>query len=276
MKIINFDEKFQEYVTKWMQENEEKYKNNIDRMEAKMPEVYLQWLNTPAVWLDGAMPGTYFAQESDPAKLIAWMLSYFTAKVPVPDQLLERITDLGQETEQALASLVSDANTPHDARLTAITLLTEMESVLPQKLYIEWIMQREAEDELAEMAAEALVAQGREVVKPVLACIDEATVSGREAFLDILCNFPGEERIYELAITMFRENSERRALFASFLGKLGDERALPVLRAAMDDPEINYLDYIELRNALEAIGGDAPAERSFDGDPFYESLRKME
>ena len=44
----------------------------------------------------------------------------------------------------------------------------------------------------------------------------------------------------------------------------------------MQNREINYLDYIEVRNAIEALGGDAPEERDFTGDPYYESLSRME
>ena len=44
----------------------------------------------------------------------------------------------------------------------------------------------------------------------------------------------------------------------------------------MNRPELNYLDYIELRNAVEALGADVPQERDFHGDPYYESLSRME
>ena len=74
----------------------------------------------------------------------------------------------------------------------------------------------------------------------------------------------------------FLREEEHVALFASLLGKLGDERAIPALLDAMQNREINYLDYIEVRNAIEALGGDAPEERDFTGDPYYESLSRME
>lgn len=74
----------------------------------------------------------------------------------------------------------------------------------------------------------------------------------------MLSNFPGNEQVFQLAMRLFRENPERRALFAGYLGKLGDERALePLMQAAQDD-RVRYLDYIELRNAIEELGGVAP------------------
>lgn len=276
MNCMNFDEKFQDYMTEWVQENAAKYGNNYDRLEEKMPEVYLQWLNSPADWLNGVTPGTYFTQFDDVPQLVAWMQAYFANTIPVPDQLLERITDLGAPAEAALYKALTDDSAHKDARLTAITLLAEMDSVLPMALYIDWIAARKPEDDRADMAAEALAAMGKAVVQPVLDIVEKATEAGKETFIDVLSNFPGSDAVYELTASMFVQAQERRALFASLLGKLGDARAIPVLQTALDDVDLNYLDYIEIRNALEALGGDAPAERIFDGDPYYESLRRME
>lgn len=35
--------------------------------------------------------------------------------------------------------------------------------------------------------------------------------------------------------------------------------------------DLRYLDYIELRDAVEALGGDAGEERAFYGDPDFEA-----
>lgn len=276
MHCTNFDDKFQQYTMDWMRDNAAKYNNNVDRMEEKMPEVYLQWLNEPADWLDGVAPGAYFAQFDDAKMLLDWMRAYFEARVPVPDQLLERLTDLGDAAEQGLFGLLEDDTAPEDARLTAITLLSEMESVLPMERYIQWVAQRAEFDERADMAAEALTAIGRRVAAPIHAQMDAATEAGKETFLDVLCNFPGDDKTFALTLAMFHAQKGKRALYASLLGKLCDERAIPALLEALEDTELGYLDYIELRNALEALGGDTPAERTFDGDPYYESLRRME
>ena len=276
MRLYNFDDQFQQYTAQWVQDNAAKYKNNYDRMEEKMPEVYLEWLNKPAEWLEGKAPGTFFLQYDDADMLAAWMRDYFEKGVPVPDQLLERVTDLGKPMEEKLLALLADESAPKDARLTAITLLSEMESTAPMDRYIGWIANRGVQDEQADMAAEALVAMGRMIVPAVLAAVDSAKEAGQETFVDVLSNFPGEDAIYALTADMFARQVEKRALYASLLGKLGDERAIPLLRDAVDDPAVSYLDYIELRNAIEALGGEAPEERIFDGDPYYESLRRME
>ena len=42
-------------------------------------------------------------------------------------------------------------------------------------------------------------------------------------------------------------------------------------RRALEDATGGYLDYIELRSAIERLGGEAP-EREFDDDPEYSAL----
>ena len=73
----------------------------------------------------------------------------------------------------------------------------------------------------------------------------------------------------------FERCDDRRALFASYLAKYGDDRALPALRRAAEDPHVNYLDFVEISSAIEALGGERPAEREFAGDPYYESLKHV-
>ncbi len=39
MNCINFDQKFEQYMSIWVKNNSEKYKNNMDVIEGMMPEV---------------------------------------------------------------------------------------------------------------------------------------------------------------------------------------------------------------------------------------------
>ncbi|MEG0766940.1 MAG: hypothetical protein RR482_04425, partial [Clostridia bacterium] len=77
MQCINFDRQFEAYAKKWMQDNTARYHNDLDQMEAQMPDVYLRWLNQSAAWLGGSTPGAYFDQFDDPTMLCDWMIQYF-------------------------------------------------------------------------------------------------------------------------------------------------------------------------------------------------------
>ncbi len=275
MKCVNFDEAFERYAKAWMQNNTEKYEGNIERMEAEMPDVYMRFINQKADWLDGETPALYFTRYDDADLLVRWMVEYFEKKVPVPDQLLERIVELKEDAEARLLKLLTDEKAPYDAVLTAITLLRELSSTAPMQRYIELIAGCPVPHEQADMCAESLLAMGDIVVRPILGVLDRATPVAQEVFLDLLCNYPGDERVYQLALRKFNENPDRRALFASYLGKLGDPRAIPMLTQAATEPGTNYLDFVEICNAVEALGGDPLPERTFDGDPYYEALKQV-
>ena len=273
-KCINFDEHFADYTSKWMKDHQKDYRN-FDAMEADMPRIYMNFLNTPAPWLEGVTPGAYFTQFEDAKDLVDWMCAYCAQGVPVPDLLLDQITTVGKPCEKRLVGLLKDEHVGNEAKMTAIGLLRELESTQPKMLYISWQMERQAKDELADNALDSLAEMGKSVVQPILEALPRANAAGQEALLDVLANYPGNEQVYKLAIRLFRENPNRRALFASYLGKLGDERALPDLVAAANDNNVGYIDYIELRSAIEELGGVCP-ERDFEGDPEYEALHGAE
>ena len=275
MNCIDFDQQFERYTRKWMEENAEKYNNNMDVIEAMMPDIYMEFLSQPASWLGGESPESFFEQYDDAAMLVEWMCAYYEQGVPVPDLLLERITALGEEAEACLLKLPFDENVPHEAALTAISLLGELESTAPMQAYIDFIASLEEPDEKGDMCAEALLAMGDAAVESILRAVDGAKEAARDIFADILSNYPGEDRIFNLLMERFAHCEDRHALFASYLAKYGDDRALPVLLAAALDDRTNYLDYVEIVSAIDALGGERPPERDFNGDPYYESLKRI-
>lgn len=275
MKCINFDRAFERYMAEWMKENSEKYKDDMDVIEDMMPDVYLEFLKKPADFLDGIAPQDYFEQFDNADVLVNWLCDYIAQGVPVPDLLLERVTALGDPAEKSLLALVARDDLPEETQMTAISLLREMESKAPMQRYIDYIASLEEPSDKGDLCAEALMSMGESVVEPILAALSGAEQTGRDIFADVLSNYPGDERIYELMIERFVTRDERRALFASYLAKLGDERAIPMLKEAAQSPDINYLDYVEVVNAIEALGGERPPEREFSGDPYYESLRQV-
>ena len=275
MKCINFDRAFERYMAEWIKENSEKYKDDMDVIEDMMPDVYLEFLKKPADFLDGVAPQDYFEQFDNADMLVKWLCDYIAQGVPVPDLLLERVTALGNLAEKSLLALVARDDLPEETQMTAISLLREMESKAPMQRYIDYIASLEEPSDKGDLCAEALMSMGESVVEPILATLSGAGQTGRDIFADVLSNYPGDERIYELMIERFVTRDERRALFASYLAKLGDERAIPMLKEAAQSPDINYLDYVEVVNAIEALGGERPPEREFSGDPYYESLRQV-
>jgi hypothetical protein len=274
MPIINFDEHFAEYTSEWMKNHQQDYAN-FDQMEEDMPKIYISFLNTRTKWLGGVTPGSYFTQFEDPKVLVDWLTAYCEERTPVPDLLLEQISTVGKPCEKRLLELLKNEEAPDEARMIAVELLREMESTLPKMQYILWQLDRSPKDELKDNALESLILMGECVVQPILQVLPKANEAGEEALLEVLSHFPGNEQIFRLGMKLFRERRERRALFAGYLAKLGDERALPELMEAANEPKLSYLAFIEIRNAIESLGGVCP-EREYEDDPEYQALRELD
>jgi len=274
MPVHNFDEHFAEFASAWMKQHAGEYEN-FDQMEDDMPRIYMTFLNTRAPWLGSVTPGSYFTQFEDPKVLVDWLESYCEERVPVPEPLLEQITFVGKPCEKRLVELLKNEEAEEEARMTAIGLLREMESLQPKMIYINWQLEREEEDELRDNALESLIDMGECVVQPILQNIGKANDAGREALLEVLTHFPGNEQIFRIAIDEFRKHPEKRALFAGYLAKLGDDRVLPDLVEAAKEKDLPYLTFIEVRNAIETLGGVCP-EREYEDDPEYDALRGLE
>lgn len=274
-KPIDFDARFAKYAETWVRE-QLKAGKKPEVLEEQMPELYMRFINTPAHWLDGVAPAMYFAQWDDPAQLVEMLREYEAEQVAMPDLLLERLTDLGEIAVAPLMELAADEQAPVSLRVTAVNLLVELDSSEPMDLCVALVRARTAEDDLADAAADLLRNLGMEPVDRMVEALEGASDEAADTFLDLLCNFKGIERVYEETVSRFLRDAEHRALHASYLAKLGDPRAIEPLTKASELIDLNYLDYIEIRDAIEALGGSLAGEREFAGDPYYESMKRLE
>lgn len=274
MEIIDFDAHFADHMNAWIEKNRARFKCPED-MEDEAPDVYLRWLNEKADWLGGKTPGEYFEQFDDPQLLVDWLEAYTHSDAAVPDVLQDRIAELGEGSEQPLLKLALDQNAPCEARMTAIALLRQIDSRAPMVDFIRWQVERQEEDDLLDNALESLHEMGDSVLGPCKIAFRAADEAGKEALLDVLCDFPAEDMAVSFAIEQFKKTPDKRALYAGYLGKLGDDRALEALLDVAEGNDVSYIDFIEIRNAIERLGGEAPV-RDFQNDPTYLAMRRLQ
>lgn len=271
MKIIDFDGHFREYIATWCRNIQDDAKA-LDEMEDEMPTLYLQWQQTPADWLDGIKPADYFAQYDDVDALIAWMLKYQQEKQTIPDLLLDRIVDLGDTSQEALVHLVTNATQDEEIRMIAMDLLNEIQSVQPLAAYIK-LIENETNKNLADKAAEMLIEMGDMVLQPVLNALEGRILNtARERYIYVLSAFKSQPKVFAWLLKMFETAEENKGLYACYLGQYGDATAIPVLQSAMQDSELSYVDYQDIKQAIEALGGEVHAERDFTNDPQYQQF----
>lgn len=272
MKLIDFDARFNDALTLWIERNARRFKRPED-MEDAAPEFYLEWLSTPADWLGGRAPGAYFDSTHDAGELTALLRAYVAGGVSVPDPLLNRLEELGEEAP--LLALMRDEGAPCEARMHAVELLRQLDSRAPMVDYIRWQVERNADDDLLDNALESLRRMGEAVRRPACVAFAAADEAGREALMDVLADFPPDEETLAFALSQFKNRPEKRALYAGYLGKLGDDRALEPLMDAAESGDVSYVDFIEIRNAIERLGGEAPL-RDFDDDPTYRAVKRLQ
>ena len=272
MNIIDFDARFTEVLNKWIEENRHRFRRPED-MEDEVPDVYLRWLNTPADWLEGSAPGEYFDRFSDSAQLCGLLCEYIKGGVPVPDPLLDRLADLGDEA--ALMALVKDKSAPCEARMDGIELLRQLESTLPMVDFIRWQVERDEEDDILDNALESLRQMGEGVRGPAKVAFLAAGPEGKEALLDVLADYPGDEDVFRFALEQFKTTRDKRALYAGYLAKLDDDHALEALLDVAEGDDVTYTDFIEIRSAIERLGSEAPV-RDWSHDPSYQAFKRLQ
>ncbi|MBQ8971759.1 MAG: hypothetical protein IJ074_01580 [Clostridia bacterium] len=272
MKIYDFEEKFFDYCRTWMALHPGLTDQQI---EDSYNEMMLSWLNAPAKWLDGVCPGEYFTRYTDPKDLMKLLEEYDKRDIGLPEPLYSRIVALGESCAPALTKLAERESASESLRSTAIALLRDIGSDAPLPLYVELVSKAKEENELSELASEVLCAMGGNMVGELLERYPNAPEYAQLLILDICCNFPGTEGLLPLLEARFRADPRQRAFCASLMEKIGDAAALPFLEDAIAWTDITYLDYIEIRNTIESLGGDPGEERTFYGDEDYEAMRLM-
>lgn len=270
MQLIDFDSRFADYLRVWIDAHEDEFET-ADDMEERVPDVYQAFLDTPAEWLEGVKPGEYFDRFYSADELVRLLNLYIDRHISVPDMLMNRLVEMGHDAEESLMALLDDEGTGNEKKMLAVTLLRELDSLLPMERYIAWQYEREDEDELCDNAMESLEAMGEKACDAMLEALEGASLAGKEALLGALSRFPGDDRILEGLLRLIEARPDRLAILAACLGRLGDARALPALNQLAEDEGIRYLDFIELRSAIEELGGEAPMREFFD-DPEYEAL----
>lgn len=122
-----------------------------------------------------------------------------------------------------------------------------------------------------------LCENGEEVVDDMIKAQLTADEESGQMLVEILANYKGRKDIFLLLVSYFYRG-EDVALFARLLGSYGDESAIDILKsfAKQFEDELNYNEFMEIRNAVEELGGDFDLNTDFSNDPFYRYLKGID
>lgn len=256
-QLIDFDNQFNEYMEQWADELLKKGKK-AEEIEELIPETYRKWAEEASKYFDGV--------ESE--ELVKMLGAYLDEEINVPDVLLDKIVSQ-KECEKAVFELFLQERSDND-RILLMNVLADMDSKLPINENINILLNSENE-ELAQAAAEALKYSGAQ--EEILRVYDEEyDIDTREKLIYVLVY--SEPRVEGLAhkLSELMNVSQNRGIIAGMMAFYGDDKCLPILRIAEKSEGISYIDYVEICDAIESLGGETKREREFDGDEYYEMM----
>lgn len=97
-----------------------------------------------------------------------------------------------------------------------------------------------------------------------------------DMLIEVLSEYKGNKGVY-MGLVSCLYRGEDVALFARLLGKYGDESAIEVLKSFAESNELNYNEYMEIRNAVEELGGYFDDKESdYQDDEFYRYLKGLD
>lgn len=124
-------------------------------------------------------------------------------------------------------------------------------------------------------AYEYLLEDCDEVVDDMLERFYASDGETGKMLIEILAGYKGNPAVY-MGLVSYLYKGEDVALFARLLGSYGDERAIDLLKGFAEEYELNYNEYMEVRNAVEQLGGYFDDDKDYSDDPFYRYLKGLD
>ena len=267
IKVIDVDNLFDKYIEGYVYSNIGKVKP--EEIENKIPELYLKFGDEKLAELDGKTPNTYYKSFAG-KELLDCLKKHLIDGVSVSDFLCEAITE-NPENEDVLVKAL-DNDEQEEFILYVMNMLSDMGSTKPASRYLEFIVW-DFSEVIRELATELLCGMAESQKESVLNSYKEVDGVKKACLVEILSNCKDDDRVFDILVAEFAKNQKEIPLYAGYLAKYGDKRALPFLLASIEKEKISYADFEELRFAIEALGGEYTKERDFSADKTYKKIK---
>ncbi len=257
MKLIDFDGLFDEKLAQYMSENKNKHTER--EWENVIPKLYKKFGDTRIAKI-GCTPKEYYAKMSD-TELVETFKAHLEKEVPVPEFLCSELE--GRNATEALLPLL-DAEDLETASY-AINLIGEDGRAFGR--YFDILANARLSEDIRSDVTDILRLHADEVKEKVLSLYKQGIA--KEYMLEILSRSKEkEERVFDILLSEFRA-AEETSKHAGYLAAYGDERALPHLLSRIEDRSIGFVEFQELKYAVEALGGEYDEPRDFSQDKDY-------
>lgn len=124
-------------------------------------------------------------------------------------------------------------------------------------------------------AYEYLLEDCEEIVEEMLGRSYSLDGDTGKMLMEVLAQYKGNKAVF-MGLVSYLYKGDDVALFAKLIGSYGDEQGIQVLKTFCDEYEPDYNEYMELRNAVEELGGDFDLKEDFSDDPLYRYLKGLD
>lgn len=257
MKLIDFDGLFDEKLAQFMEENKDKYTEK--QWEDIIPKLYKKFGDTYVSKVK-CTPKEYYAKMTE-EELVDTLRAHIQQDVPTPEFLCAEIESRGEA--KTLLPLLFDEDV--FAVSYAINLIGD--NAEAYDAYFEILTKELADEDVRSDVTDIFRLHADELKERVLD--NYAKGLGDEYMLEILSRVKErDERVYEILLSAFL-SGENTAVRAGYLAAYGDERALPSLLKKIEEQTIGFVEFQELKYAIEALGGEYNEPRDFSDDKDY-------
>ncbi|MBE7080906.1 MAG: hypothetical protein E7371_06705 [Clostridiales bacterium] len=259
MKLIDFDGLFDEKLTQYMEENKNKYTEK--QWEDVIPKLYKKFGDTYVAKIK-CTPKEYYAKMTN-EQLAETLSAHLHEDIPVPEFLCMEIETRGEAN--TLLPLLNSEDTQTVSY--AINLLGD--DVRAFDAYFTILTENRLSEDIRSDVTDIFRIHADEVKD--LAYDTYIKGVAKEYMLEILSRVKGrEERVFDALLQAFLTSDETQSpVRAGYLAAYGDERALPHLMKRIEDRSIGFVEFQELKYAIEALGGEYNEPRDFTADKDY-------
>lgn len=269
IKIIDIDSLFDKYISDFVYKNIGKIEP--DEIENKIPELYEKFGKEKLKELDGKSPEEFYKGYSS-EQLVECLKEHIEKGVSISDFLCETITENTDNEQSLINALDSDGE---EFLLYVMNMLCDMESVNCAKRFLEMVLW-DYSAPIKELATEFLKKRADLVKEEIISQFRDVNDDTKEFLTEILSGCKNDDRVFDILVEQFAKNEDKIPIYASYLAKYGDDRALPFLLAEIEKEKISYADFEELRFAIEALGGEYDKVRDFKNDKSYKKIKGLD
>ena len=257
MKLIDFDGMFDEKLAQYMQENKDKYTEK--QWEDVIPKLYKKFGDTYVAKVK-CTPKEYYAKMSD-EQLVETLRAHLQSDVPTPEFLCSEMEN--RDVVPALIPMLFD----NEVQVATYAFNLIGDDARAYDAYFKIIEENLADENVQGDVVEVFKFHADDLQERAYANYQKGIA--KEYMLEILSRVKQRnDDIFHALLSAFK-SGENVPMHASYLAAYGDERALPVLMEKIEDASIGFVEFQELKYAIEALGGEYNEPRDFTADKDY-------